>query len=111
MPSVLLVAFSKLFPMNDKARSIPDRKSELTRDAVKSLLECPYDIFQKDERGHLRWCGAATDVASAEAQIAELAVHSPVEYFLSDHRARTVVSATRPCVGESDLAGRSTPSR
>jgi hypothetical protein len=102
--TVLLAAFSRLFPMNKKARSVPDRKGELTNDAVKPLIECPYDIFRKDERGHLSWCGAATDLPSAQAQIAKLAVHSPVEYFVSDHRMRTMVSTTPPYVTESDLA-------
>ena len=70
---------------------------------VRPLIACPYDIFQKDQAGHLRWCGAAIDVASAKAQIGELSRHSPVEYFVSDHRTRKMIPAGQLTSTEFEL--------
>jgi len=82
------------------AKSLNGKTKGAVRAGGKSLVECPYDIFQKDEAGHLRWCGAAIDVPSAKAEIAEFAKHSKAEYFVSDHRLRKMIPAAHLALSE-----------
>jgi hypothetical protein len=63
-------------------------------------MSTPFDIFQLDRAG-VRWLESADSLDRAKARIHELAVGSPGEYILLDHKTgdKLVINPERADAG------------
>jgi hypothetical protein len=50
-------------------------------------MTAPFDIFQSENNGSVRWLGAAKSIADARAHIQKQRANSPGEYFILNQRS------------------------
>ena len=51
----------------------------------------PFDIFQLEETGAVRWIRAMTELELAKAHVKQLAAEKPADYIILSQRSGTTV--------------------
>ena len=58
---------------------------------MECLMQTPFDLLRRDPDGSVIWLEAAPDLVRARARLRELALRTPGEYVLFDHRSQETV--------------------
>jgi hypothetical protein len=75
------------------AKGMRQHQREQSAERSAEMPSASLDIFRKDAHGSPIWIDAVQDLADARHRLSQLALVLPGEYFVFDHRTRSIVTS------------------